>query len=94
MVGIQISDAILDKLTRKHGVTRKEVEQCFENRERGFLLDTREDHKTNPATQWFIAETNKRRLLKIVFIKSGNCFHLKTAYEPNPLEIHIYKSNA
>lgn len=45
-----------------------------------------------PPTQWFIAETNQGRLLKIVFIEfdSGEIC-IKTAYEPNKKEQEIYQ---
>ena len=32
MVNLRISDAVLQKLRDKHNVTRREVEQCFENK--------------------------------------------------------------
>lgn len=55
------------------------------------LIDDREDHRRNPPTLWFIAETNKGRLLKIVFQnRDANC-HIITAYEPNQDEIRIYE---
>jgi uncharacterized DUF497 family protein len=88
-----ISDATRSKLTVKHGVSEVEVKQCFENWEGKLLEDDREDHKTDPPTQWFIAETNKQRLLKVLFILKDGVIHLKTAYEPNQIEIHIYSQH-
>ena len=91
---INISERISDKLAKKHKVTPEEINQCFANRAAGFLEDSREDHKTDPPTQWFIAPTNRGRLLKIVFVqlpaKDGVKISLKTAYEPNATEIRIY----
>ena len=90
------SPAVAKKLREKHGVTEKEVRECFENRGVGlFLIDTREDHKTDPPSQWFISETNHRKKLKVVFVfrKSNRSFHIKTAYEPNAEEILIYRNN-
>lgn len=90
MPSIIISAPVREKLDQKHGVTEKEICQCLENRCGEFLIDDREDHQTDPATLWFIAETNCRRLLKVVFIfKDGN-FHIKTAYKPNGNETAIY----
>lgn len=90
MSSLIISTRVRKKLDLKHGVTEKEIRQCLENRCGDFLVDNREDHQTDPATLWFIAETNRRRLLKIVFVfKDGN-FHIKTAYTPNENEIAIY----
>jgi uncharacterized DUF497 family protein len=92
-MALVISNEILHKLTDKHGVSKREVEQCFENRDGGLLEDSREDHKTNPPTQWFIAMTNKQRLLKIVFVQDGANTFLKTAFEPNSIEIGIYQKH-
>ena len=33
-------------------------------------MDTREQHRSDPPTLWFVAPTSQGRLLKIVFIKS------------------------
>ena len=75
----------------KHDVKECEVHQCFENKCGVFLEDDREENKTDPATLWFIAPTNKERLLKIVFIYDNGNNHIKTAYEPNQVEIDIYE---
>lgn len=92
---IAITPKVLAKLEQKHGVTPKEVEQCFLNRTGGFLEDTREQHRTDPPTQWFIGETNKGRRLKVVFVRrqieAGPQIDLRTAYVPNAEEIRIYE---
>lgn len=89
-----VSEAMLEKLATKHRVTRDEVRQCFENREGGFLEDDREDHQTDPPTQWFVAETNQCRKLKIAFVQGqtekGPHIEIKTAYDANADEIAIY----
>lgn len=82
---------VLDKLKDKHTVDRREIEQCFDNRDGGFLVDDREDHRTDPQTLWFIAPTNFNRLLKVVFISIDGKIHIKTAYEANETEIRIYE---
>lgn len=62
------------------------------NREGGLLEDTRVNNRTEPPTMWFIAATDKCRQLKIVFIEldDGN-YEIKTAYEPNGIEVIIYE---
>ncbi len=88
---IIISEECLRKLQEKHNVTRQEVEQCFMNLRGWFLEDSRLQHRRTPPTQWFIAETNKRRALKIVFQQiDENNFQLISAYEPNEIELAIY----
>lgn len=86
-----VSKSIESKLTSKHKVTVDEVKQCFHNREGQLLIDTRERHKTDPPTQWFISSTNKQRQLKIVFVLKDGAVYLKTAYEPNETELNIYR---
>lgn len=94
MENLIVSSAILAKLRDRHQVSRREVEQCFENLCGVFLEDTREDHRTDPPTQWFVAPTNRGRLLKVIFIlRDGNVF-LKSAYEPEPEAIEIYERHA
>ncbi|MBP7810742.1 MAG: hypothetical protein KA006_00305 [Neisseria sp.] len=92
---LYISDATRAKLLTKHQVGDIEVMEAFGNREKGFLEDARAENQTIPPTQWFIAETNKGRLLKVVFIATNNgCIVLKTAYDANSEEIRIYNKYA
>lgn len=87
---IIISQKIRDKLKSKHSVSEEDVAQCFANRTGTYLLDPREEHASDPPTQWFISETDFGRKLKVVFIlKSGNIY-LRTAFKPNEKEISIY----
>lgn len=85
-----ISNDIEEKLKEKHTVSRREVEQCFENKRFSALIDIREEHKTNPSTEWFLERTNQGRILKIVYIQQNNKIYLKTAYPANSQEIDIY----
>ena len=87
------SSSVLIKLGEKHGVTIREVEQCFENKCGVYLIDDREDHQTDPPTLWFIAPTNRDRLLKVVFIFIDGNVHIKTAFEPDGNEIAIYEKH-
>lgn len=91
MDALNITPAILSKLRDRHGVSRAEVEQCFQNRAGRLLVDDRALTKTNPPTLWFIATTNRGRSLKIVYIQRGTLVDLKTAYEPNEDEARIYR---
>ena len=87
----EISQRVLDKLAGKTPpVTTKEVQECFENLRGSFLEDTREVHRTDPPSQWFVAETNHRRLLKVVFMFKDQTFVIKSAFEPNDQEIALY----
>lgn len=92
---IELSTRIREKLHDKHGVTVKELYECFENRTGRDLFDTRAEHQTDPRTRWFLAHTNHQRLLKVVFVPnvSGKGVRVKTAYEPNPVEVKIYKEH-
>jgi uncharacterized DUF497 family protein len=87
-----MNDRIRKKLKDKHGVVPNEVEQCFYNRVGCFLEDSREEHWTYPPTQWFIAETDAGRRLKVVFVENriARIIYIKTAYEPDTHEEKIY----
>ncbi|GMR15305.1 MAG: hypothetical protein BMS9Abin30_0930 [Gammaproteobacteria bacterium] len=91
---INITASIKKKILAKHGVTEKEVKECFANRDRFALRDEREDHQTDPPSCWIIAETNHLRELKVVFVVKDGVPAVKTAYEPNPEEVRIYNSKA
>lgn len=92
---LKINKRITEKLLKKHRVTTTEVFECFLNRTKGLLEDIRVNHKTNPPTLWFIAETDHGRLLKIVFIELPNgAYEIKTAYTPNDNEVTIYERHA
>ncbi|CAB3753790.1 ADP-ribosyl-(dinitrogen reductase) hydrolase [Paraburkholderia humisilvae] len=91
---LQISPSVQQKLAgKKPPVKQDEILQCFANREGKFLLDTREDHKSDPPTRWFIAETNFGRKLKIAFIPRGAVVTIRTAYDPNDDELRIYNKH-
>lgn len=89
-MGLVISKAVLDKLKFKHNIDAHEVRQCFMNRNGSLLQDTREQHRSDPPTQWFIAQTDKCRTLKIIFIAKNGSVYLKSAFEPNQNELYIY----
>jgi len=87
---LHVSADVRRKLANKHHVQVKEVHECFENRCGKDLFDMRARHRTDPLTRWFLAPTNHRRLLKIVFVPTPYGIEVKTAYAPNPEEIRIW----
>lgn len=91
-----LSSKIRAKLAGKNPpVSEVEIEQCFANRDGALLEDTREDHKSDPPTQWFIAQTDYGRLLKVVFVfYPDRGVAIRTAYEPNEDEKRIYQKYA
>ncbi len=95
-MALVISTAIRKKLHTKHNVKENEILECFANREKSFLKDTREEHDTDPPTLWFVAETDYGRVLKVAFMhySTDDKFVIKTAYPANEAEIRIYNKYA
>jgi len=102
-MALSISSAVRNKLHEKHRVSEEEIIQCFSSREKGFLEDTREEHKTRPPTLWFVAETDYGRTLKIMFIYEdkidedgvkSKVVSIKSAYEPSADVVRIYNKFA
>lgn len=91
MRSLVISPEILQKLQTKHNVTRREVEQCFENKIGIYLEDTREEHRSDPPTLWFVAPTNYGRILKVIFIFLDGNIYIKSAFEASDKAITIYE---
>lgn len=85
-----IAPEIRDKLINKHQVKEGEVHECFMNRIGPYLFDEEEDHQTDPPTEWFLAETDRGRLLKVVFVFRDGNIYLKTAFDANARAQHIY----
>lgn len=79
---MRISPEIVEKLKTKHGVSPQEVYQCFLNRHGPFFLEERPEHKTNPPSWWFVADTDTCRTLKVVFVGYSDHFAIKSAFEP------------
>ena len=86
--------SILDKLSAKHNVRLIEVEQCFLNSSGAYLEDDREEHRTDPATMWFVAETDKGRLLKVVFVERDGNIYIKSAFDASDNACRIYDEKA
>jgi uncharacterized DUF497 family protein len=95
-ITLHVSPDVRRKLKEKHGVCLEQVQACFENRERAYLFDTREEHQTEPQTRWFIAEYESGKSLKVCFMYFADekRIDVKTAYPPNDEEIELYTSKA
>jgi len=92
MKNLVISPAIKEKLLQKHSLSRNDVEQCFMNRTRSYLMDNRLNHVTDPPTEWFIAENDRGLLIKVVFVFDDGIIYLKSPFPPNLTEISIYNT--
>lgn len=92
MQNLIISPEIEQKLARKHGLKRTNIEQCFRNRLRSYLIDTRLEHLTDPLTEWFISENDRGDLIKVVCIFENGLIFIKSAFTPNEIEISIYNT--
>lgn len=90
MPSLIISTAVRTKLERKHQVAEPEIKECFYNQLGNCLTDDREEHRTDPETLWFVAETNRGRVLKVVFILKDGNIHIKSAYDANAKDIATY----
>ena len=91
---IQLSPSIRNKLAGKHLVSEDEVVQCFANQTHEPLVDSREEHLTDPRTRWFVAETDYGRKLKIMYVPRGGWLYIKSAYDASPEIVRIYNRYA
>ncbi|MBX9427905.1 ADP-ribosyl-(dinitrogen reductase) hydrolase [Ralstonia pseudosolanacearum] len=91
MLNLVITPGIKQKLEVKHNVSELEVQQCFLNLCGTYVTDDREEHRTDPPTLWFVAETDRGRVLKIVFVHADGNIMLKSAYEASPRVQEIYE---
>ena len=91
-MALVISPTVRDKLNAKHRVTSEQVEECFRNHDGKYLVDTREDHATNPPTLWFIGRTDTGRELKVVFVAEHGNIYLRTAFTPSARQTKLYHS--
>ncbi|MBG6078705.1 hypothetical protein [Rubrivivax gelatinosus] len=86
-----INPGIRTKLAMKHRVTEEEILQCFANRCGPMLIDDREEHRTSPPTQWFIAETDYGRKVKVCFVLDNGIVEIKTAFTPSAEALAFYQ---
>lgn len=94
-MNIIIYNQIRLKIQTKHNLADPEgaIREAFCNMEGDFLIDIREEHASDPPTEWFISETNYGVKLKICFIEKDGNFYIRTAYTPNAEEIRIYEKH-
>lgn len=90
---LRISPAVLEKVPRR-GIEVTEIKQCFANRDGGLCEDTRVEHLTDPVTRWFVAQTDRGRELKIMYVPLADGIELKSAYDATPEIIRIYNKYA
>ena len=90
----KISSKIKTKLKQKHNVSLEEVAECFYNRSLGTLIDNREAHKTQPPTQWFIAKSDKGRILKVIFVMENGKVFIKSCFDADKASQRIYRKVA
>ena len=90
MIPLVISPTVQEKLRSKHEVQEQEIRECFLSLEGKYLIDTRENHNTDPPTLWFIGDTYRGRKLKVIFIHRDGNIYIKSAYEANEAEKRIY----
>ena len=76
-----------------HNVTEEEIVQCFANRYRGFCTDSRPEHQSPLPTQWFVAETDYGRRLKVMFLNdvAAKTIEIKSAYPATDEVTRIYE---
>jgi len=83
-VPLVISDNILAKIGGEDhgGLTRKDIEECFENHMGKYCLDNRPQHadRNGNPPRWFVSETNHQRKIKIMYVRDGNTITLLSAY--------------
>lgn len=90
MIPLVISAKIRAKLDSRHQVQEQELHECFLNHEGLYLIDTREEHVTDPPTLWFVGETHRGRKLKIMFVERDGNIYLKSAYDATDEIFRIY----
>lgn len=93
---LYFSPSVRTKLKTRHRVTEAQVLQCFANREGRYLVDDREEHKTVPPTQWFVASTDYGMILKVMFVfdPATKLIEIKSAYPANAEIQRIYRKYA
>lgn len=90
---LNITPKVLAKIGQQdHGsLSQRDVEQCFENWNGGTCTDAREEHRTDPPTQWFVSEDNRCRKIKVVFVQVGDDIYIKSAYPATDDVVRIYR---
>lgn len=91
-MGIVLSQRIKEKLADvNHRIGLDDIKQCFANRKRGFVVDNREEHRTDPPTLWFVAENDYGVKIKVMFVMRGQDIYVKSAYRATDVVAGIYR---
>lgn len=91
------AESIKEKLSQKiPPVSVVEVEEAFSQWDGWWVEDDRHEHRSDPPTYWFLAETFDGRLLKVVIkpLKNSNRAYVRTAYDADTMEIYVYEKQA
>ncbi len=84
-----VSPGTKKKLRNEYNITTEEVKECFLNREKGFLIDI--NKKYGYPIFRFIAETNRGRRLKVIFILASGIYKLKVVRPVEKREKNTYE---
>lgn len=88
---LNLSYAVRKKLAAKTPpVSENDIMECFANRDRTPLRDTRERHDSDPPTMWFISENDYGRRLKVCYIEKDDGVTIRSAFVPNQTEERVY----
>lgn len=98
-MNIEIHPTIEAKIAQDdHGrITPKEVFECFENHcGTQYCNEQKAEHndKDGKPCFWFVADTNHKRRLKIMFVIDDGEIHLKSAYPATDKVFEIYQKYA
>lgn len=87
-----LSQRIKEKLSDdNHRITESDIHQCFANVEGGFLIDDREEHRTDPPTRWFVSQNDYGVRIKVMFIFRGQDIFIKSAYKATDAVSDMYE---
>jgi len=90
-VHLIISNVIRDKLAHKvPPVSEEDIRHCFGNQTHEPLVDTREEHQTDPITRWIVAEAPCSRMLKVIYVPREDGVFIKSAYDATEEIQRIY----
>lgn len=95
-MGLLISPSVRQKLQQPdHNVTDDEILEAFANSDGRVCTDTRAWHATNPPTRWFVAETDRGRMLKVMYVPlPTGVVEIKSAYTATPNVQRIFEKFA
>lgn len=90
IIAPDIREKLLNRPNPADNVKEDEVKECFLNHDGVYLEDDEEEHETDPPSEWFVGETDRGRLLKVIFVFRDGNLYLKSAYPANDKSQRIY----